>query len=89
MVVQDGHQSLLLHIVPAEFLVSLSERVKLHRSSSHLVRVAKGGLKDGDKSFHIVKVHFIREDIRLNLVLCIALQKAIYVAEFVLIIDVA
>jgi hypothetical protein len=35
-----------LSIVLAEFLVSLRELVELCRSSSHLIRVAKGGLED-------------------------------------------
>jgi hypothetical protein len=77
-----------LQIVLAEFLISLSELVKLYRSSSYLLRVIKGGLKNRDKCFHIFKVDFIREDIRLNLVLYIALKEAIYIVEFVLIIDV-
>jgi hypothetical protein len=88
IVVQDSHQTLELCIVLAEFLVSLSELVELHRSSSHLVRIAKDGLKNRDECIHILKVDFIGEDIRLNLVLCIALKETIYIAEFVLIVDV-
>jgi hypothetical protein len=89
IIVQDGHQTLELCIVLAEFLVSVSEVVELHGSSSHLVRVAQGSLNNRDEYFHILKVDVIGEDIRLNLVLCIALKEAIHVAEFVLIINVS
>jgi hypothetical protein len=88
IIVQDSHQVLELCVVLAECLISLSELVELCRSSSHLVGVTKGGLKNRDECFHILKVDFIGEDIRLNLVLCIALKEAIYRAEFSLIIDV-
>jgi hypothetical protein len=88
IVVQYGHQTLELCIVLAEFLLSLSEVIELYGSSSHLVRVAKGGLKNRDECFHILKVDFIGEDVRLNLVLLIALKEAVHVAEFVLIINV-
>jgi hypothetical protein len=47
IVFQDAHQTLELRIVLAKFLVPLSDLVKLHRHSSHLVRVTKGGLEDG------------------------------------------
>jgi hypothetical protein len=77
IIVQDGHQVLELCIGLAEFLISLSELVELHRSSSNLVRVAKGGLKNREECVHILKVDFIGEDIRLNLVLYIALKEAI------------
>jgi hypothetical protein len=53
-----------------------------------LVRVAKGSLKNGDEFFHIVKVDFIGEDIRLDLIVYIALKKAINILEFVLIVDI-
>jgi hypothetical protein len=78
-----------LCIVLAEFLVSLSELVELHGSSSHFIRVAKGGLKNRDECFHILKVDFIGEDVRLNLVWYIALKEAVHVVEFVLIIDIS
>jgi hypothetical protein len=89
IIVQDGHQMLELCIVLAEFLVSMSKLVELCRSSSYLVRVTKGGLKNRDEYFHILKVDFTGEDIRLNLVLCIVLKEAIYIAEFVLIINIS
>jgi hypothetical protein len=88
-IVQDGYQALELYVVLAKLLISLSELVELRRSSSYLVRVTKGGLKNRDKCFHIFKVDFIREDVRLDLILCIAFKEAIYIAEFVLIIDIS
>jgi hypothetical protein len=77
-----------LYIVLAEFLVSLTKLVKLCRCSSHLVRVTQGGFKDGEKYFYILKVDFVGEIIRLNMVFCIALKETIYVVEYVLIVNV-
>jgi hypothetical protein len=77
------------HIVLAEFLVSMSKLVKFCRCSSYLVGISKGGFKDRDKYLHIIEFDFIREDIILDLVLCIPLEEAIYIAELMLVIDVS
>jgi hypothetical protein len=82
IIVPDGHQTLELCRVLAEFFVSLSELVEVHRSSSHLVRVTKGGLQNRDEYFHILKVDFIGEDIRLNLVLCHGVAPTLLIAPF-------
>jgi hypothetical protein len=78
-----------LCIVLAEFIVSLSELVEFCRCSSHLVGIPKDGFEDGDKWLHIIKFDFIGEDIRLDLVLCIPLEEAIYIAELMLIINIS
>jgi hypothetical protein len=51
--------------------------------------VTKGSFEDGDKYFYILKVDFIKQDIRLNLILYIAIKQTIYVAKFVLVICIA
>jgi hypothetical protein len=78
-----------LRIVLAEFPISLSKLVELRGSSSHLVGVAKGSLKNRDESCHIFMVYFVGEDVRLNLVLYIAFEEDIHVAEYVVFIDVS
>jgi hypothetical protein len=77
------------HIILAEFLISLSEYVRVCGCSSHLVGISKGGFEDGDKCLYIIEFDFIGEDIRLDLVSHIPLEEAIYIAELMLVIDVS
>jgi hypothetical protein len=76
------------HIVLADFLVSLSKLVKFCGCSSYLVGISKGSFEDRGKYLHIIKFDFIGEDVRLDLVLYIPLEEAIYIAELMLIIDI-
>jgi hypothetical protein len=75
-------------IVLAEFLVSLGELVEFCGCGSYLVGISKGGFEDGDKCLYIIEFDFIGEDVRLDLVLCIPLEEAIYIAELILVIGV-
>jgi hypothetical protein len=51
--------------------------------------VTKGSFEDGDEYFYILKVDFIKQDVRLNLIFYIAIKQTIYVAEFALVIYIA
>jgi hypothetical protein len=88
IIIQDSYYTLEFCIVLAEFLVSLGELVEFCRCSSYLVGISKGGFEDGDKYLHIIEFDFIREDVRLDLVLCMPLEEAIHIAELMLVIGV-
>jgi hypothetical protein len=78
-----------LRIVLAKFPIALSDFMKPSGGSTDFLGATKYSFQNGNQSFHIGKVNLGGLNVTVNLVLSIAIEIGINIAELALIINVS